>query len=156
MGNDDARSLDHKALDALRIPAARGRGVRTMRRRSRRARRLRRYRDNGGATDQRTQLSTARWPCVPNSRSQLSLMRCMGSSRPHAVKRTSDNIKSNILIPLRGGQSGVTCQVHNSPIFTSTSSKIFDMWVAGATLDVIAAAAIKRAFDMRYTSGEAR
>src|ERR1700730_18576885 len=86
MGNDYARSLDHKALDALRIPAARGRGVRTMRRRSRRSRRLRRYRDNGGATDQRTQLSTACWPCAPNSRWQLSFMRCMGSSRSQAVK----------------------------------------------------------------------
>ena len=38
----------------------------------------RRYRDSGGATDQRTQLSTARWPCAPNSRWQLSLMRSMG------------------------------------------------------------------------------
>ena len=132
------------------------RSGRTMRRSSRRSRRLRRYRDNGGATDQRTQLSTARWPCVPNSRWQLSLMRCMESSRPQAAKRTSDNIKSNILIPLGGGQSGVTCQVHNSPIFASTSSKIFDMWVAGATLDEIAAVAIKRAFDARYASGEAR
>jgi hypothetical protein len=61
----------------------------------------RHYRDVGGTSDQRTQLSTARWPCAPNSRWQLSLMRsgmCSGSSGPQAVKRTSDNIKSNILI----------------------------------------------------------
>jgi hypothetical protein len=32
--------------------------------------------------------------------------------------------------------------------------KIFDMWLAGATLEEIAAAAIKRAFDARYASGE--
>jgi hypothetical protein len=60
-----------------------------------------RYRDVGGTSDQRTQLSTARWPCAPNSRWQLSLMRSgtrSGSSGPQAVKRTSDNIKSNILI----------------------------------------------------------
>jgi hypothetical protein len=59
------------------------------------------YRDVGGTSDQRTQLSTARWPCAPNSRWQLPLMRSgmrSGSSGPQAVKRTSDNIKSNILI----------------------------------------------------------
>jgi hypothetical protein len=133
--------------------SAADRSGRTMRRRSRRSRRLRRYRDNGGATDQRTQLSTARWPCVPNSRWQLSFMRCMGSSRSQAVKRTSDNAISNILIRLGGGQSGVTCQVHNSPNFTSTSSKIFDMWLACATLEEIAAAAFKRACAIRQRQG---
>ena len=71
-------------------------------------------------------------------------------------QRASDNKKSNILIRLGGGQSGVTCQVHNSPNFTSTSSKIFDMWLACATLEEIAAVALKRAFDARYASGEAR
>jgi hypothetical protein len=59
-------------------------------------------------------------------------MRCMGSARSQAVKRISDNIKSNILIQLGGGQYGVTCQVRISPNFTSTSSKIFDMWLANA------------------------
>ena len=39
-----------------------------------------------------------------------------GSSGPQAVKRTSDNIKSNLLIRLGGGQSGVTCQADNSSI----------------------------------------
>jgi hypothetical protein len=78
------------------------------------------YRDTGGATDQRTHLSTALGPCAPYSRSQLSLMRFMGSPRSHAVKRTSDNIRSHILIWVEGGQSGVTCQVHNSPSFTGT------------------------------------
>jgi hypothetical protein len=125
-----------------------------MRRRSRRSRRLRRYRDNGGATDQRTQLSTARWPCAPNSRWQLSFMRCMGSSRSQAVKRTSDNIKSNNLIRLGGGQYCVTCQMHNSPTSTGTSSKLFDMWLVCATVEEIAGADVKRAFDPRYASGE--
>jgi hypothetical protein len=74
-----------------------------------------RYRDDGGTSDQRMQLSTARWPWVPNSRWQRSLIRSgmrSGSSGPQALKRTSDNIKSNILIWLGGGQSGVACQVH--------------------------------------------
>jgi hypothetical protein len=74
------------------------------------------YRDTGGATDQRTHLSTALGPCAPYSRSQLSLMRFMGSPRSHAVKRTSDNIRSNILIWVEGGQSGVTCQVQMQKI----------------------------------------
>src|SRR5580692_2244367 len=62
---------------------------------------VRNYRDVGGTSDQRMQLSTARWPCVPNSRWQFSLMRsgtCSGASGPQAVKRKSNNIKSNILI----------------------------------------------------------
>ncbi len=144
------KNLEIASIDS----AAASRSSRTMRRRSRRSRRQLSYRDNGGATDQRTQLSTARWPCVPNSRWQRSLMRCMGSSRSQAVKRTSDNTISNNLIRLGEGQSGVTCQVRNSPNFTSTSSKIFDMLLACATLEEIAAAAIKRAFDARYASGE--
>ncbi len=76
-----------------------------------------RYRDVGGTSDQRMQLSTARWPCVPNSRWQFSLTRSgmfSGASGPQATKRTNGNIKSNILIWLRRGQSGRTCQVHNS------------------------------------------
>lgn len=87
---------------------------------TRRADYAERYRFTGGATDQRTHLSTALWPCVPYSRSQLSLIRCMGSPRSHPVKRTSDNIKSHILIWVEGGQSGVTCQAHNSPSFAGT------------------------------------
>jgi hypothetical protein len=76
------------------------------------------------------QLSTARWPCEPNSRWQFSLMRSgmfSGASGPQAVKRTSDNIKSNILIWLRGSQSGMTCQGHNSPSFTRTRALDFKL-----------------------------
>jgi hypothetical protein len=76
-----------------------------------------RHRDAGGTSDQRMQSLTARWPWVPNSRWQLSLMRsgiCSGASGPQAVKRTSGNIKRNIRIWLRGRQSGPTCQAHNS------------------------------------------
>jgi hypothetical protein len=79
---------------------------------------------------------------------------CMGSSRSQAVKRTSDNIKSNKLIRLGGGQYCVTCQMHNSPTSTGTSSKLFDMWLVCATVEEIAAAEVKRAFDPRYASGE--
>jgi hypothetical protein len=151
-GRDRVKNLEIASIDL----AAANRNGRTMRRRSRRSRRQLSYGDNGGATDQHTQLSTARWPCAPNSRWQLSLMRGRGSSLSQAVKRTSDNIKSNILIRLGGRQSSVTCQMHNSPNFTSTSSKIFAMCLAWPTGEEIAAAALKRACDARYAGGEAR
>jgi hypothetical protein len=82
------------------------------------------------------QSSIARWPCAPNSRSQSLLMRS-GLSRPQAFKRTSDNIKSNILICLRGGQSGVTCQVHK---FQSAADSPFGRSshpVGGSALELI-------------------
>ena len=82
-----------------------------------------RYRATGGAIDQRTHLSTAAWPCAPNSRSQLSLARCLGSPRSHAVKRTSGSRKSHILIWVEGGQSGAPCQAHNSPSSTGTKRR---------------------------------
>jgi hypothetical protein len=44
----------------------------------------------------------------------VALQRFTGSSRSQAVKRTIGNTKSNILIWLRRGQLGGTCQVHNS------------------------------------------
>jgi hypothetical protein len=144
-GRDRVKNLEIASIDL----AAANRNGRTMRRRSRRSRRHLSYGDNGGATDQHTQLSTARWPCAPNSRWQLSLMRGRGSSLSQAVKRTSDNIKSHILIRLGGRQSSVTCQMHKS-------SKIFAMCLAWPTREEIAAAALKRACDARYAGGEAR
>jgi hypothetical protein len=72
-----------------------------------------------GATAQRTHLSTTSWPCAP--------IPVGSASRDHPVrrrsKRTNGNIKSNILIWLRRGQLGVTCQVH-SPNFTGVPDRL--------------------------------
>jgi hypothetical protein len=62
-----------------------------------------------------------------------------GSSRSQAAKRTNGNIKSNILIWLRRGQSGVTCQVPNSPSFTSTRALGFKLMRSNKTTPVFGA-----------------
>jgi hypothetical protein len=52
-------------------------------------------------------------------------------------QRASDNIKSNILIRLGGGQSGVTCKVHFPELYPVPHPKS-STWPECATLEKIA------------------